>query len=96
MHTYTYPRQSVSGGGFEVLLRTHATPMRSATYPDQLGRGSGWDFHATFARGGPMGGAGELLPPSPTRAARTGAPKQVWEWVPDRGIKWQGCCPWLS
>jgi hypothetical protein len=32
----------------------------------------------------------------PTRAARTGAPKWVWERVPDRGIKWQGCCPWLS
>ena len=38
---------------------------------------------------------GAALAP-PTRAARTGAPKRVWEWVPDRGIKWRGCCPWLS
>ena len=38
---------------------------------------------------------GAALAP-PTRAARTGAPKRVWEWVPDRWIKWQGCCPWLS
>jgi len=79
-----------------VLLRLHATPMRSATYPDLLGRGSGWDLHPTFARGGPMGGAGELLFPAPTRAGRTGAQKLVWAWVPDCGIKWQGCCPWLS
>ena len=38
---------------------------------------------------------GAALAP-PTRAAPTGAPKRVWKWVPDRGIKWQGCCPWLS
>ena len=38
---------------------------------------------------------GAALAP-PTRAAPTGAPKRVWERVPDRGIKWQGCCPWQS
>ena len=96
IHTHTYPPQSVARRGFGVLLLPHATPMRSAAYPDLLGRGSGWDLHATFARGGPMGGAGELLFPSPTRAGRTGAQKLVWAWVPDCGIKWQGCCPWLS
>jgi len=96
IHTHTYPPQSVAWRGFGVLLLPHATPMRSSTYPDLLGRGSGWDLHAAFARWGPMGGARELLSPSPTRAGRTGAPKLVWAWVPDRWIRWQGCCPWPS
>ena len=38
---------------------------------------------------------GAALAP-PTRAACTGAPKRVWEWVPDRWITWWGCCSWLS
>ena len=38
---------------------------------------------------------GAALAP-PTRAARTGAPKRDWEWVPDRGIKAAapGCTEW--
>ena len=95
--TYTYMhRQSVSCRGFVLLLLPHATPMRSATYPDQLGRGSGRGHRVPIVIGGPMGCAGGRLWPPPTRAVRTGAPKRVWEWVPDRGIKWRGCCPWLS
>jgi len=43
IHTHTYPPQSVAWRGFGVLLLPHATPMRSSTYPDLLGRGSGWD-----------------------------------------------------
>jgi hypothetical protein len=65
IHTHTYPRQSVSWRGLGVLLLHHATPMRSATYPDLLGRGSGWDLYATFARGGPMGCTGGLRLPPP-------------------------------
>ncbi len=78
-----------------MLLRTLATPMLSATYPDQLGRGSGLARQVPIARGEPMGSAGGLLSP-PTRAAHTGAPHRVWEWVPDRWIKWRSCCPGLS
>ena len=96
IHTHTCPWQSVSGGGFAMLLRTLATPMLSATYPGQLGRGSWWARQVPMARGGPMGRAGGLLSPLPTRAARTGAPNRVWEWVPDRWIKWRSCCPGLS
>jgi hypothetical protein len=43
-----------------------------------------------------MGCTGGLCWPPPTRAARTSAPKWVRGWVPDLGIKWQGCCPWPS
>ncbi len=42
-----------------MLLRTLATPMLSATYPDQLGRGSGWARQVPIARGGPMAGAAQ-------------------------------------
>ncbi len=52
-----------------MLLRTLATPMLSATYPDQLGRGSGWVRQVPIARGGPMGSAGGLLSP-PLRVQR--------------------------
>jgi hypothetical protein len=96
-HTYTYIlQQTMPGGVFAVLLLPHATPMLSATYPDQLRRGSGRARRVPIARGGPMGCTGGLCWPPPTRAARTSAPKWVWGWVPDLGIKWQGCCPWLS
>ncbi len=50
-----------------MLLRTLATPMLSATYPEQLGRGSGWARKVPIARGGPMGSAGGLLKPPPPR-----------------------------
>jgi hypothetical protein len=45
---------------------------------------------------GPWAAQGGCVCPPPTRAARTSAPKWVRGWVPDLGIKWQGCCPWPS
>jgi hypothetical protein len=53
-----------------VLLQQHVAPFYSATYPDQLGWGSGWDQQATSARRGPMGAAGLLLSPPPLLRAR--------------------------
>ena len=64
IHTYTYTYiyiQSVSCRGFGVLLLPHATPMRSATYPDQLGRGSGRGHRVPIVMGWPMGSAGGSL-----------------------------------
>ena len=59
------------GGGFVLLLLQHATPMRSTTYPDQLGRGSGLDHRVPIVIGWPMGSAGgQLWPPRRVQRAR--------------------------
>ncbi len=79
--------------------QTKESPSVRATYPDQLRRGSGRACQVPIARRGPMGCARglNLAPPRRVqRAARTSAPKLDWEWVPDHGIKWQGCCPVVS
>ena len=70
--TYTYIHiQSVSWRGFGVLLLPHATPMRSATYPDQLRRGSGRGHRVPIVIGWPMGCAGgQLWPPRRVQRAR--------------------------
>ena len=88
IHTHTYTWQSASGGGFEQLLRPLATPLRSPTYPDHLGRGSGRARRARNACGMHIGGAGGALWTPPTRAARAGAQKRVRVYVPDGGKKW--------
>ena len=93
IHTHKYTRQSVSGGGFQVLWPSHATPLRGTTYPDHLGLGSGRDCRAGNACRLPVGGAGGALWTPPTGAARAGAPKRVLGWVPDGGKKWLGACP---
>ena len=64
-------------------------------FPNPIGRGPGRARWVPFVRGGPMGSAVGLLSPPPTRAARTSAPKRVSACVPDCGLKWRGCCPWV-
>ena len=49
------------GGVFVLQVLQHATPMRSAAYPDQLGRGSEWGHRVPIVIGGPMGCAGGRL-----------------------------------
>ncbi len=58
-----------------MLLRTLATPMLSATYPDQLGLGSAWAGQVPIAHGGPMGSAGGLLSPPPQACSAFGCAK---------------------
>ena len=96
IHTHTYPLKFSVGRGFCAAAAAAHNSYAQRRLPRSARTGlrtGSSSAHCDWRAHGLCRGAA-LVPP--TRAARKGAPKRVWEWVPDRGIKWQGCCPWLS
>ena len=96
IHTHTYPLKFSVSRGFCAAAANARDSYAQRRLPRSARTGlrtGSSSTHCDWRAHGLCRGAA-LAPP--TRAARTGAPKRVWEWVPDRGIKWRGCCPWLS
>ena len=96
IHTHTYPLKFSVRRGFCAAAANARDSYAQRHLPRSARTGlrtGSSSAHCDWMAHGLCRGAA-LTPP--TRAARTGAPKRVWEWVPDRGIKWRGCCPWLS
>ena len=96
IHTHTYPLKFSVRRGFcaAAAAARDSYAQRHLPRSARTGLRTGLSSaHCDWMAHGQCRGAA-FAPP--TRAACTGAPKRVWERVPDRWIKWRGCCPWLS